>query len=98
MCFVLQADLAFREGSGYFFVNASVGGIAEVVVQEGKGTAEVRRSLLYGLYFVTLLWTKIHNASYTYSLFMPCFLGKETSHFHGLNNGLMYTCVEIRQQ
>uniref|UniRef100_A0A8B9HPV2 Nucleoporin 210 n=1 Tax=Astyanax mexicanus TaxID=7994 RepID=A0A8B9HPV2_ASTMX len=34
-------DLTLQEGSGYFFVNASVGGIAEVVFQESQGTAEV---------------------------------------------------------
>ncbi|KAK1801966.1 hypothetical protein P4O66_022598, partial [Electrophorus voltai] len=35
------ADLTLREGSGYFFVNTSVGGIANVVFQESQGTAEV---------------------------------------------------------
>lgn len=37
----VRADLSLQEGSGYFFVNASVGGIAEVVFQESQGTAEV---------------------------------------------------------
>uniref|UniRef100_A0A4W4F2I6 BIG2 domain-containing protein n=1 Tax=Electrophorus electricus TaxID=8005 RepID=A0A4W4F2I6_ELEEL len=37
----VQADLTLREGSGYFFVNTSVGGIANVVFQESQGTAEV---------------------------------------------------------
>uniref|UniRef100_A0A673ZA81 Nucleoporin 210 n=1 Tax=Salmo trutta TaxID=8032 RepID=A0A673ZA81_SALTR len=37
----VRADLALREGSGYFFVNTSVGGIANVVYQEAQGSAEV---------------------------------------------------------
>uniref|UniRef100_A0A8C8CTE7 BIG2 domain-containing protein n=1 Tax=Oncorhynchus tshawytscha TaxID=74940 RepID=A0A8C8CTE7_ONCTS len=37
----VRADLALREGSGYFFVNTSVGGIADVVYQEAQGSAEV---------------------------------------------------------
>ncbi|KAJ8384181.1 hypothetical protein AAFF_G00207990 [Aldrovandia affinis] len=38
----VRADLALREGSGYFFVNASIGGIADLVYQESQGKAEVR--------------------------------------------------------
>uniref|UniRef100_A0A8C7JW45 Nucleoporin 210 n=1 Tax=Oncorhynchus kisutch TaxID=8019 RepID=A0A8C7JW45_ONCKI len=34
----VRADLALREGSGYFFVNTSVGGIADVVYQEAQGS------------------------------------------------------------
>uniref|UniRef100_A0A673Z9C5 Nucleoporin 210 n=1 Tax=Salmo trutta TaxID=8032 RepID=A0A673Z9C5_SALTR len=34
----VRADLALREGSGYFFVNTSVGGIANVVYQEAQGS------------------------------------------------------------
>ncbi|KAL7865087.1 hypothetical protein AOLI_G00165070 [Acnodon oligacanthus] len=37
----VRADLTLQEGSGYFFVNTSVAGIAEVVFQESHGTAEV---------------------------------------------------------
>lgn len=37
----VRADLALREGSGHFFVNTSVRGIAEVVFQEAEGTAQV---------------------------------------------------------
>ncbi|KAM3871773.1 nuclear pore membrane glycoprotein 210 [Diretmus argenteus] len=37
----VRADLALREGSGHFFVNTSVKGIAEVVFQEAQGTAQV---------------------------------------------------------
>ncbi|XP_045065483.1 nuclear pore membrane glycoprotein 210-like isoform X1 [Coregonus clupeaformis] len=37
----VRADLALREGSGYFFVNTSVGGIADVVHQEAQRSAEV---------------------------------------------------------
>ncbi|XP_071780679.2 nuclear pore membrane glycoprotein 210 isoform X1 [Centroberyx gerrardi] len=37
----VRADLALREGSGHFFVNTSVKGIADVVFQEAKGTAQV---------------------------------------------------------
>ncbi|XP_056129550.1 nuclear pore membrane glycoprotein 210 [Lampris incognitus] len=35
------ADLALREGSGHFFVNTSIKGIAEVLFQEAQGTAQV---------------------------------------------------------
>ncbi|XP_044066781.1 nuclear pore membrane glycoprotein 210 isoform X1 [Siniperca chuatsi] len=37
----VQANLALREGSGYFFVNTSVKGIVDVVFQEAQGTAQV---------------------------------------------------------
>ncbi|XP_026223610.1 nuclear pore membrane glycoprotein 210 isoform X2 [Anabas testudineus] len=37
----VQANLALREGSGHFFVNTSVKGIADVVFQETQGTAQV---------------------------------------------------------
>ncbi|XP_029579505.1 nuclear pore membrane glycoprotein 210 [Salmo trutta] len=37
----VRADLALWEGSGYFFVNTSVGGIAYVVHKEAQGSAEV---------------------------------------------------------
>ncbi|XP_076022576.1 nuclear pore membrane glycoprotein 210 [Genypterus blacodes] len=37
----VRATLALQEGSGHFFVNTSVKGIADVVFQEGQGTAEV---------------------------------------------------------
>ncbi|KAA8590872.1 hypothetical protein FQN60_001815 [Etheostoma spectabile] len=37
----VRANLALREGSGYFFVNTSVKGIANVVFQEAQGTAQV---------------------------------------------------------
>uniref|UniRef100_A0AAY4EK95 BIG2 domain-containing protein n=1 Tax=Denticeps clupeoides TaxID=299321 RepID=A0AAY4EK95_9TELE len=37
----VRADLTLREGSGYFYVNSSVGGLAHVVYQESQGTAEV---------------------------------------------------------
>ncbi|XP_076874918.1 nuclear pore membrane glycoprotein 210 [Brachyhypopomus gauderio] len=37
----VQADLTLREGSGYFFVNTSVGGVADVVFQEAHGTTKV---------------------------------------------------------
>ncbi|KAM4609800.1 nuclear pore membrane glycoprotein 210 [Polymixia lowei] len=37
----VRADLALREGSGHFFVNTSIKGIAEVVFQEAQGTAQV---------------------------------------------------------
>lgn len=43
--FVLQANLALREGSGYFFVNTSVKGIVDVVFQEAQGTVQVRRNI-----------------------------------------------------
>lgn len=38
---VCQAELTLREGSGYFFINTSVRGIADVEFQESQGTAEV---------------------------------------------------------
>ncbi len=37
----LQADLVLQQGSGYFYVNASVGGIADVTFQESQGIAQV---------------------------------------------------------
>uniref|UniRef100_A0A4W6ESR0 Nucleoporin 210 n=1 Tax=Lates calcarifer TaxID=8187 RepID=A0A4W6ESR0_LATCA len=37
----VRANLALREGSGHFFVNTSVRGIADVVFQEAQGTAQV---------------------------------------------------------
>lgn len=37
----VRASLALREGSGHFFVNTSVSGIAKVVFQEAQGTAQV---------------------------------------------------------
>lgn len=37
----VRADLSLREGSGYFYVNGSVGGIADIVFQESQSTAEV---------------------------------------------------------
>ncbi|XP_037334069.2 nuclear pore membrane glycoprotein 210 [Pungitius pungitius] len=37
----VRANLALREGSGHFFVNASVRGIANVVFQEAQATAQV---------------------------------------------------------
>lgn len=37
----VRANLALQEGSGYFFVNTSVKGIADVVFQEAQRTAEV---------------------------------------------------------
>ncbi|XP_067096636.1 nuclear pore membrane glycoprotein 210 isoform X1 [Osmerus mordax] len=37
----VRADLSLREGSGYFFVNASVGGIADVILKQSHSTAEV---------------------------------------------------------
>ncbi|KAG7228133.1 hypothetical protein INR49_013416 [Caranx melampygus] len=37
----VQVNLALREGSGHFFVNTSVKGIANVVFQEAQGTAQV---------------------------------------------------------
>lgn len=40
-----QAELTLREGSGYFFVNTSVRGIADVEFQESQGTAEVGLSV-----------------------------------------------------
>ncbi|KAM9342143.1 nuclear pore membrane glycoprotein 210 isoform 2-T2 [Pholidichthys leucotaenia] len=36
-----QVNLALREGSGHFFVNTTVKGIANVVFQEAQGTARV---------------------------------------------------------
>lgn len=45
MYFVLQENLALREGSGHFFVNTSVKGIATVVFQEAQGTAQVRMNI-----------------------------------------------------
>ncbi|XP_068453673.1 nuclear pore membrane glycoprotein 210 isoform X2 [Clinocottus analis] len=37
----VRANLALREGSGHFFVNTSVRGIATVVFKEAQGTAQV---------------------------------------------------------
>ncbi|KAM6977831.1 nuclear pore membrane glycoprotein 210 [Aplochiton taeniatus] len=37
----VRAELVLRDGSGYFYVNASAAGIAEVVFREAQGTAEV---------------------------------------------------------
>uniref|UniRef100_W5UKJ8 Nuclear pore membrane glycoprotein 210 n=1 Tax=Ictalurus punctatus TaxID=7998 RepID=W5UKJ8_ICTPU len=37
----VRAELTLREGSGYFFINTSVRGIADVEFQESQGTAEV---------------------------------------------------------
>ncbi|GLD49968.1 nuclear pore membrane glycoprotein 210 isoform X1 [Lates japonicus] len=37
----VRANLALQEGSGHFFVNTSVRGIADVVFQEAQGTAQV---------------------------------------------------------
>ncbi|KAM7404954.1 hypothetical protein PAMP_012253 [Pampus punctatissimus] len=37
----VRANLALREGSGHFFVNTSIKGIADVVFQEAQGTAQV---------------------------------------------------------
>ncbi|XP_051517027.1 nuclear pore membrane glycoprotein 210-like isoform X2 [Myxocyprinus asiaticus] len=37
----VTADLTLREGSGYFYVNTSVGGIADVSFQESQGIAQV---------------------------------------------------------
>uniref|UniRef100_A0A8C3G7G1 Nucleoporin 210 n=1 Tax=Cyclopterus lumpus TaxID=8103 RepID=A0A8C3G7G1_CYCLU len=37
----VRANLALREGSGHFFVNTSVRGVANVVFQEAQGTAQV---------------------------------------------------------
>ncbi|XP_067383479.1 nuclear pore membrane glycoprotein 210 isoform X2 [Channa argus] len=37
----VRVNLALREGSGHFFVNTSVKGIADVVFQETQGTAQV---------------------------------------------------------
>lgn len=37
----VQADLTLREGSGHFYVNASVKGIADVMFQESQGIAQV---------------------------------------------------------
>ncbi|KAJ8016202.1 hypothetical protein DPEC_G00004740 [Dallia pectoralis] len=37
----IRAELTLREGSGYFFVNTSVAGIANVVLKESQGSAEV---------------------------------------------------------
>ncbi|XP_030623640.1 nuclear pore membrane glycoprotein 210 [Chanos chanos] len=37
----VRAALTFKDGSGYFFVNTSVGGIVDVVLQDSQGTAEV---------------------------------------------------------
>lgn len=45
---VCQAELTLREGSGYFFVNTSVQGIANVEFQESQGTAEVGLSSARG--------------------------------------------------
>lgn len=37
--------MALQEGSGHFFVNTSVKGIADVVFQETQGTAQVRGNI-----------------------------------------------------
>uniref|UniRef100_A0A8C1M507 Nucleoporin 210 n=1 Tax=Cyprinus carpio TaxID=7962 RepID=A0A8C1M507_CYPCA len=37
----VTADLILQQGSGYFYVNASVGGIADVTFQESQGIAQV---------------------------------------------------------
>ncbi|XP_066553883.1 nuclear pore membrane glycoprotein 210 [Amia ocellicauda] len=37
----VRAELAFRQGSGYFFVNTSIAGVANIAYHESKGTAEV---------------------------------------------------------
>uniref|UniRef100_A0AAQ5X8U0 BIG2 domain-containing protein n=1 Tax=Amphiprion ocellaris TaxID=80972 RepID=A0AAQ5X8U0_AMPOC len=37
----VKANLALREGSGHFYINTSVKGIADVVFQETHGTAQV---------------------------------------------------------
>ncbi|KAF7668093.1 hypothetical protein LDENG_00033900 [Lucifuga dentata] len=37
----VRANLALQEGSGHFYVNTSIKGIAEVVFQEAQGTAQV---------------------------------------------------------
>ncbi|CAG6021644.1 unnamed protein product [Menidia menidia] len=37
----VRVNMALQEGSGHFFVNASLKGIADVVLQEGQGTAQV---------------------------------------------------------
>uniref|UniRef100_A0A8C9WHE5 Nucleoporin 210 n=1 Tax=Scleropages formosus TaxID=113540 RepID=A0A8C9WHE5_SCLFO len=37
----VRAELSLKEGSGFFFVNASSGGLVELVYQELQGTAEV---------------------------------------------------------
>ncbi|XP_056100665.1 nuclear pore membrane glycoprotein 210 [Rhinichthys klamathensis goyatoka] len=37
----VAADLTLQQGSGYFYINASVGGIAEVTFQESQGIAQV---------------------------------------------------------
>lgn len=41
---VYQAELTLQEGSGYFFVNTSLRGIADVEYQESRGAAEVTLS------------------------------------------------------
>ncbi|KAL4646368.1 nuclear pore membrane glycoprotein 210 isoform X1 [Arapaima gigas] len=37
----VRADLSLKEGSGFFFINASIRGLVELVYQELQGTAEV---------------------------------------------------------
>ncbi|XP_068163279.1 nuclear pore membrane glycoprotein 210 [Antennarius striatus] len=37
----VQANLALQEGSGYFFVNASAGGVVDVTFQEAQRTVQV---------------------------------------------------------
>uniref|UniRef100_A0A672RYM5 Nucleoporin 210 n=1 Tax=Sinocyclocheilus grahami TaxID=75366 RepID=A0A672RYM5_SINGR len=37
----VTADLILQQGSGYFYVNASVGGIADITFQESQGIAQV---------------------------------------------------------
>ncbi|XP_072569892.1 nuclear pore membrane glycoprotein 210 [Paramormyrops kingsleyae] len=37
----VRTDLALKDGSGYFFVNASVTGLVDLVFQESQGIAEV---------------------------------------------------------
>lgn len=43
-----QTELTLREGSGYFLVNTSIRGIADVEFQESLGTAEVGFSFSRG--------------------------------------------------
>lgn len=44
---LFQTDLALRDGSGYFFVNASVTGLVDLVFQESHGIVEVTASILH---------------------------------------------------
>lgn len=65
LLFVLQANLALREGSGHFFVNTSVKGIANVVYQESQSTAQVRKNTWswFGNYII------LHELWYRTNLF-----------------------------